>query len=137
MNELYYTPESSEFYVGFEYEYFNTFSNKYEKEIVTVEDIVERPIFEGIELNKKQYSLLRVKLLDREDIESFGFKDPIYFEDKDFFGFINGKVTLYLLPIAHGILISKIDEVGLEWDLFRGDIKNKSELKKLLVQLGI
>lgn len=136
----YYTPSIEEFHIGFEYEYFNEYTNSYVPEIVTIEDIVERPIFENIELNKKQHSLLRVKYLDKEDIESLGFKlsegsDCDYINEHGdklhvgtYYHHGDEGFTLWLTKI-----INKVEVKVLQWY----HIKNKSELKVLLKQLGI
>src|SRR5690606_29619740 len=70
----YYTPEIEEFYVGFEYERFIPKSNSTEEEC-----------WEKLSMSINYLSLeeldneiiekeIRVKYLDKEDIESFGFK---------------------------------------------------------------
>jgi hypothetical protein len=154
MEIKYYTPTIDEFCVGFEYEYFNEFSNKYEIEIVSVEDIVDNPLFESIELNRKQYSLLRVKYLDKEDIESLGFTFiPVgnKLQNGDIYKTNLYEYGMYSTGDSYTILInlpnneywhisSNVNWVGDPSNMstiFIGNIKNKSELKKLLKQLGI
>lgn len=143
MEELkYYIPEISEFHIGFEYEsiipgliygtqiYDGRSLNDYEGE-------GQGSIQEDIEDGE-----IRVKYLDKEDIESlpgvlfwkdrglaennsilFSLKDPAYEQGSVVFKYWFGNNRLQISrPIG---------------TVFNGFIKNKSELKKLLKQLGI
>ena len=132
MVDKYYTPEIEEFHVGFEYE---------------VEDLgddgktrVWRPqIFEGEEtrtyfIEELKKGEIRVKYLDREDIESLGFKQDHNHNDVRF-GYTNGSTRIQHTPHKNSILIY---QWGRESDTVSGiTIKNKSELKRLLKQLNI
>jgi len=117
----YYTPTPEEFHIGFEYE--NKLVDGYwqwhgetEKVVFTkgtnLEGIIDYP------------NLVRVKHLDREDIESFGF--------------IKRKND-YLLQGRCSLMISnsKITITKNSGILFWGTIKNKSELKRILTQIGV
>ena len=71
----YYTPDISEFYVGFEYERMNGYD--WECSEITLNDFSgmycnrnEENEFDEIALHLRE---VRVKYLDVEDIESFGF----------------------------------------------------------------
>jgi hypothetical protein len=68
----YYTPEIKEFYVGFEYEVEDLHDNLVDK-MWRKEECYDVPVFlrEWI-----QQGEVRVKYLDREDIESLGFEVP-------------------------------------------------------------
>lgn len=137
-NNKYYTPEISEFHVGFEYErlWLHIEPPKWEKETFYLNDS---------HIKLMQYSLTdieplaRVKFLDQEDIESLGweFNGTFYtikniwilrkFEDsliiyKDY---SNGKLT-------HPWMYEDSTDT-----FFEGTIKNISELKRLMKQLGI
>lgn len=124
MSNNYYTPEIEEFHVGFEYEILQE-NDKWEKE-----SILHKP--EIVTLPYMKIELIRVKHLDLEDIESLGFKKhksiPDYFRYEDFVLRIERerKISIYIY-----------DEYTVDKLIFIGLIKNKSELKKLIVQLGI
>lgn len=81
-----------------------------------------------LHLIEDNFQLIRVKYLDKEDIESLGWKHIQGKEyDKDGFTMIftfNGKI----LSIFRG------DDPDF---FFKGRIKNKSELRKLMEQLNI
>lgn len=148
MENKYYTPELNEFHVGFEYEVkiFNLDKNKKTEWVKSIwtkfssfkeqmnvfndgEKITDITITDSI----------RVKHLDREDIESLGWT----FEENGFTSFIrlqNGYV--YNISGAYGtgqdfISIAEINPNAQIKFIFQGKIKNKSELKKLLAQLNI
>lgn len=135
MVDKYYTPEIEEFHVGFEYE---------------VEDLgddgktrVWRPqIFEGEEtrtyfIEELKKGEIRVKYLDREDIESLSEGETsrglLILKDSEF----DYKRILCILVEGNYVIIGN-DLKGNGYEqLFQGKIKNKSELKKLLKQLRI
>ena len=146
--EKYYTPELEEFHVGFEFEYnkggdnwvkHTSGNHDFRDGIIDVgvgetDDALYNPFHMGI--SEREF---RVKHLDREDIESLGW--------------VSGEsygMSCYLRTDENGVAI--IDGYQLDfhsWELveiyqestsdlkFSGTIKNKSELKKLLKQLGI
>ena len=174
----YYTPKIEEFHVGFEYEIKATFGDG------TVKTQQE---YDDAEWQKQIYSLrsfpyvdrtmtgensitippaIRVKYLDKEDIESFGFE---YKGTRDYHT-CNGieesgwtkllsdgsycDIKCFLTKdgkINHALYISTTDiycpETHTPWDAYceggsgpgcwEIKIKNKSELKRLLIQLGI
>lgn len=133
MESRYYTPDISEFYIGFEYEVDLRYGKGFEKVIPQT--------FETIAVMYGGYDV-RVKFLDKEDIESFGFKYKprikafeIPFPCKQ----ISNRLC-HLLVQDKNILISTGDyETAFpDWEnIFVGNIKNKSELKKILVQIGL
>jgi len=124
MDNLYYIPEIEEFHVGFEFEYAN--SRKWTKCNVEIyfdffESLVEDIVSEKI----------RVKYLDRQDIENCGFiftgsenSDILWFRNKS-----EIKLTF------HKDVVKIFDEFNLP--VFSGKIRNKSELKKLLKQIEL
>ena len=145
--DKYYTPELEEFYTGFEYETCN-FKNKIWIKKITDMNIISLTscIYdENPELFKNEY---RVKYLDKEDIESLGFiitKDneevELSLESKRYIGGPSVGDD-YKIIILYGLdnkemWIYKKCNNGYEDDLFKGLIKNKSELIKLLKQLQI
>jgi len=142
----YYTPEIEEFYVGFEYERFIPKSNSTEEEC-----------WEKLSMSINYLSLeeldneiiekeIRVKYLDKEDIESFGFKHEggkLIKNYKDYFIYKVDNHKQYNLSYTYPNKILRIDiedlnmfEESMNY-LFQGTIKNKSEFKKLLKQLNI
>jgi hypothetical protein len=116
--EKYYTPEIEEFHVGFEYEY------NYEEGITRVLGTNDTVDTEEV----------RVKYLDKEDIESLGFKlDNVHNEVK--FNYLMFPYRLEHTPHNNRLDIYKW---GDECDMIGYiNIKNKSELKRLLKQLNI
>jgi len=141
----YYTPEAEEFQIGFEYE---IRSGRWLKEYVdrwdafrVIEDISE--------------SRIRVKHLDREDIESFGWEynnnaepfpsrediEPIrsipiaFLYEKD----IGDELHQWMLFLYDDgvVWIEYIIECGVQGYVFKGRLKNKSELKKVLKMIGV
>jgi len=141
--EKYYTPEIEEFHVGFEYEVqANDDSTEFEK--LTIEK--NKRDFEFLNryaLNNIDYDV-RVKYLDKEDIESLGFVET---SNNWFTIDAPGKLGYWTQVVIdfrwmHRTEpykdISILGKRGEENDvIFRGIIKNKSELKRLLKQLNI
>lgn len=117
----YYTPTIEEFYVGFEYEIFRDTGSAYDdwydtKETLDIHDL----------LNYISQQSARVKHLDKEDIESLGFTQ------EGQCSWIN-KNNWYIEWMPGDTL----DVFCVSDCRFKGTIKNKSELKKLMQQLGI
>lgn len=119
----YYTPEIEEFHVGFEFEeFYNDVWN-------------QRVYISGYFMDYdmscrfgKEKDKIRVKYLDREDIESTIF----YFDENGCYHDRWADKSLFHSDGENKVMIKiKGDTV------FHGTIKNKSELKKLLKQLGI
>lgn len=134
--DKYYTPTIEEFHIGFEYEYLDE-KGDWIKDVpieITPDDYDEQ-----------SYGL-RVKYLDKEDIESLGFKSKSPRSDMKhhhyFWKDAPGKLgywTEVSIDFRWGYKDISIKGVrGYENDyLFRGIIKNKSELKQILKQLNI
>ena len=122
--DKYYTPEIEEFYIGFEYEICYD-------ELWFVRNIPFYPLVKDI-----QYKY-RVKYLDKEDIESLGWKgqesNSVYFT-KD-----NYRLVHWITSDGRDInIFEKYDGGTQEECLIRkAKVKNKSELIKLLKQLNI
>lgn len=145
--DKYYTPTIEEFYVGFEFQQFDTWGAW--KNVILTEQIIEGggwiSIGSGNE-RQRYYQNARVKYLDREDIESLGFKRNLSHK--------YSKVGAYERKTKHNnsiriIKFSSIDLIRIELmldpiinivdksQIFSGSIKNKSELVKLLKMLEI
>lgn len=128
INLKYYTPSIEEFHVGFEYQIEDLGDDGLSR-------IWRDQVFDGEEtrtyfieeLRKKE---MRVKYLDKEDIESLGWK-PTEIEDNYVAGHKGGYKLNHLC--INYLIIQGTDSMC--W--FKGIIKNKSELKKLMKQLNI
>ncbi len=140
-NNKYYTPELSEFHVGFEFET-NYMQKEWVKEKLEFDDFGFYSSTWEVDSCPTEF---RVKRLDYEDIESFG----ILYRGKTN-SIINVDVFVLLTPEKRFTLkinfpISKVEitvedaiyEPNNKNTLFLGIIKNISELKKLIVQLNI
>jgi hypothetical protein len=143
MDSKYYTPIIDEFHVGFECEkahgvgdtVIDDIMNPLIDDSTTWDKIIVQPSLWGGNamwlLIMKNINTFRVKYLDKEDIESLGF-----IEGKD-----EGNVNCYIKDIYRlycwfsGVV--SINKYSIDNQIFRGNIKNKSELKILLKQLGI
>lgn len=129
--DKYYTPNVMEIHLGFECEVSDDSTNGWQKAELSPIDVAEL-----MSLTNKWK--LRVKYLDREDIESFGFKH----DGKNSFTFscytISGQLEYQNIEIEQNY-----EDVCMgEWKyydelIFRGKIKNKSEFSRLLKQLSI
>ena len=145
----YYTPDISEFYVGFEYES-NYNKSNWETTTLKYEDTVS--FFDNYEYDAYPTEF-RVKYLDIEDIKSFGFTHTASlkgyqenFRIEKLFRRLNEEhddtmwqnVFLQYAPDIHRIIIrNEISDGSEDETFFEGIIKNKSELKRLLIQLNI
>ena len=124
--EQYYTPTIEEFHVGFEYR---------ECDIETAQyvDCIFKDGQSAEVLLDGDYGEVDVKYLDKEDIEELGWEDlgSLWFKHKN--GYKLRKWKEQSLDIWEESLVDTDDD-GL---IFRGNIKNKSELEKLMKQLSI
>ena len=144
MKNKYYIPSIEEFHVGFEYE-FRTLKG-WETKVMTW---VDYPSYAGDYIGEaiKEPDQIRVKYLDKQDIESLGFN--------------NTKEHAVSYSSSYKIKDNKVFQIQSYWDMqrderenliriyigdlhkypyteiFRGEIKNISELKVLLKQLNI
>lgn len=135
MDNKYYTPTIEEFHVGFEYEAKERFTDGTVKTkdefdnakwVKSVADAGLMYIERALTGKNNDNGLcgIRVKFLDKEDIESFGWEK---------FGNNFRKENLFLLfNLDKSVVI-----IDGNYPKFSGKIKNKSELKKLMQQLGI
>ena len=123
MENKYYVPEISEFHIGFEYEWLHE-DDEWIKENSPTEISPEG-------YDEQTYGI-RVKYLDKEDIESLGFKQSE--NDKTWYDYKNERFWLYKenYKDINWTISDNESEVG-----FTGIIKNKSELKVLLKQLNV
>ncbi len=135
----YYIPSLEELHIGFEYEYL--FSHVWGKRIVTIDDFDSKSF--NITKCITDYNNIRVKYLDKEDIESLLIKHNI---DIDIIN-DNGTYLEYNLNGLNSIWFDInnpcklfIKQINAN-NSYRNDvllnIKNKNELDKLLKQLQI
>lgn len=147
--DKYYTPTIEEFYIGFEYEVKQGFTDGTVKtqedfdEAIWRKEVIELGgdlVYINRALNgrnaEKGLSGIRVKYLDKEDIESLGW---IHKEsgNKPHYYTLPSPKDIYRLYWFEGGLVVSIDNTITEKYSFRGIIKNKSELIKLMKQLDI
>ena len=143
MENKYYTPEISEFHFGFEYEWMREGegATPWTKSSVTFN---KGPVGDEDAWRNNDY---RVKYLDKSDIEELGWKYVGEYsdEDKKVMSFQKGNWVL-----AYNFTLKKIfifvRDYSEEPDLFGSardvkvsglEVKNKSELKKLIKNLKI
>lgn len=150
MENKYYIPEISELYVGFEYEEYNQYRDKWCKKILTKKDLESLGSFMYNFLESFESDNIRVKYLDKSDIESFGF--VCVGENSDGFEFQN-EINDYLFYDIYfdptndnEVIIEKFYQTKLvahktneysSTTVFNGKIKNKPELKKVLQMIGV
>ena len=122
MENNYYTPSLEEFHIGFEFEtsYLEDYDT-WKKVTLEFDDFGFYTSTWEVDSNPTEF---RVKYLDKEDIESLGWK-------KEENCFVKDHCKLYLYGNTH-IQIQSLGNLN-----FNGTIKNKSELIKLLKQLNI
>lgn len=131
----YYQPEKEEFHIGFEFEILDDFD--------TLDEVKWHKLTYGDRVTDRGEmgcpfpvdSLIRVKCLDSDDIESCGFKQI----DPKFFSLSRSETHWLAIQILDGkYLIGIIDKnKNVDWiPLFVGTIKNKSELKRIIKQIG-
>lgn len=151
MEKKYYNPKIEEFHVGFEFEYLNV-KNQWIKSDDFSDTFLNDDIDTVSEVGRYlDNSEIRVKFLDREDIESlgwnysginaFGYVTYSIFE-KLSFGNVTSTLSTYIVDDTLTFLIRKTTELNkpirtIDNNTFCGTIKNKSELQKLMNQLGI
>lgn len=136
MENKYYTPTIEEFHVGFEYEIYIISHPRNGKaslwipiKIQEEDDLITDHNTLSLQGNIDG-KFCRVKHLDREDIESLGWKQEIKTRNDLYF------FDRYFLNFKDEITITDSYVLGTK-ELFNGKIKNKSELKKLMNQIGI
>ena len=144
MESKYYAPSDDEFRIGFEFysveEIDGSINGPY-----TIKDCYDLEV--QARNCWKNYSDILIKYLDKEDIESLGFKDhngeSHIYEENNVIGFVvwNGKdeYTIKYDTESH-VIKSIVHTAGLHKMFncfFSIKVKNKSELRKLLIQLEI
>lgn len=151
MENKYYTPNIKEFHIGFEFEMFIDNMNDWVNGTISPFSFTCKNNLhqKENEFDKILYYLrkdkIRVKYLDKKDIESLGFKmvcndsSSLTFSNKahEKFNIIKDSIILDLFTntkVGNYISIVYSETKSI---LFRGNIKNKSELNILLIQLKL
>lgn len=136
MKNKYYTPELEEFHIGFEYEHKGTglrATDTGEWKFVIYEMSDHTRAFKTL-LGSGHY---RVKYLDKKDIWDLGFKTDYRVEEGSWQSYNKGDYGLEYDPDYNTVVVYKLEDHDIFNSIFTGSIKNKSELKKLLKQLGL
>lgn len=130
MENKYYTPELDEFYVGFECETNDDGDWEYYR---------VKKYTSLLELDKLlKLNGIRVKYLDKSDIESLGWDfNSEHLGPYLKFKFTNSFRYLYFYAQDNKIIIDNGGWYEDNVQYFQGNIKNKSELRRLMKQLGI
>lgn len=135
INPKYYTPTIEEFHIGFEYEEASTIPTylHWDKATWGKDPNVEFEfLYSGI-----RDEHIRVKYLDKEDIESLGWVNRECANPDSIYQYFNiGEKSLVYTEGTHEVTIHLIE---YDWDtcVFHGFIKNKSELSKVMQMLSI
>lgn len=149
--ETHYTPKIEEFHVGFEYEYQGDMDGKTHWFKENIPDGIElSDIVKDLHYNSEDVAgKIRVKSLDREDIESFDFEfkktnGMSYWYEMEFCGnrlpessYSFWKVFIRHDPKRNIIEIEAQTSNGEKDTFFEGTIKNKSKFKEILTDIGI
>ena len=134
---VYYTPEIEEFFVGFEYERRHELIN-HNKEWFSGEQIHIKSNLSYIE-SEITNNRIRVKHLSKECIEELGFTEynGVYKKGNYCLDVLQKYNCIQYEGPEYPVMIFSY-KIALDYNcIFQGTIKNKSELKKLLKQLNI
>lgn len=160
-NKEYYTPDLEDFFIGYEYERCDKIGEWYKckaqlyglSDIQTLKnqtDLYNKYGKEGFEAmvekqkkDKKDFLLyserLRTPYLCKESIEELGWEYTgksidIWFKKEGVFDM--GNFTAYKIVMHYGLedhrMFIYAEDQGSEYDLFKGVVKSKNELKKLM-----
>ena len=141
----YYIPKISEFHVGFEYEVMVPEGKFWSKEIFHLNkshlDLIKYVDVQD-EFTKNK---IRVKYLDKEDIESSSFIQSstsdknvfIYSGENKQYPFVLRRLACNIIKIFSITLNDELVKPVREVQIFQGTINNKSELKKIIEMVGI
>jgi hypothetical protein len=139
MENKYYTPSIEEFHVGFEYEAVtnpNITNLNWSKRLVDMHsNLVAYSAMIGS-------GLVRVKFLDRQDIEELGWGYSETYSENEIFTkkvtIIRGEYDAYLHYVEYTkwVMIYLKNETESH-TVFAGTIRNKSQLRQLMAWLNI
>lgn len=150
MENKYYTPEINEFHVGFRCEVSVTVARsiteidyEWHPIIFGNKDTVYEQLVLGDSIVSKNVDVTkyRVKYLDKEDIESFGFtqlRDDTFEINIPYYRGRNNLKCHIIFRKTILLCLGDNETCFSDWEtLFTGIIKNKSELNRLLQQLEL
>lgn len=140
MENKYYTPEIEEFHIGYKYEITN--GNEWVSKIFSKEDL-KSFLYEKLE-NGINQKYIRTKYLDKEDIESLGWKYTaksidIWFKKEGVFertSWTSKKATLHY-NLEDKWLFIYLDDMGDETTIFTGKCPSINELRTIMKLLNI
>ena len=140
----YYTPTKSDWVEGLEYEYQNKWSPDWRKYTIDLDTSFSMLSPDGEFADDRPFnneSKFRIKCLDREDIEELGWRES-HFSNGNYFHFdvMKGEertATFRLHKSGEICIIDSYTASAIQLPSFQGWVKNKSELKKLMYQLGM
>lgn len=135
MDDKYYIPEAEELFYGYECDM--KFVNESNSWIITELDYEDLYHVINDKVNKINFTLIRTKYLDEDDILSLGFKkEKSLMKDVLFY---NKKETIIsYMPDIHIVIISRRTRkmVKMQDCRFQGNIKSINELKTILKLIG-
>ena len=142
MENKYYIPSIEEFHVGFEYYVDDKLYIITDVVLKLMLNAITEDTFEGkygqgtLRLNIDN---VRVKYLDREDIESLGWTVHGYMSNENIFTIEKDHITytLILYPNFNNKIEIRCSHPSIHYGNFLGYCKNKSELKRVLKQVGV
>jgi len=145
----YYTPSIQEFCVGLECEKYSEFDREFrsiEFELAHLWEfwhgmkmLDKKPVdFYNYEQERNEYlrKNYKVRYLDRMDIEGLGFVERNVPRDRNMDSYVKGSFVICHQPQTNKLEVYE-DMHGELSPIFIGTIKNVSELKKLLIQVGV
>lgn len=138
MENKYYTPDILEFHIGFRYEKNNHKEPQWFKrtcdgyDMGSVHTMFNRDVFKDKDGNKRYpvEESLRVKYLDKADIEELGWKEDVNEDDSSSYNLGNYK----LIYFSSDEVIEITNELG-DTHFYR--VKNYNQLKSLMQMLEI
>ena len=138
MESKYYTPSIEEFHVGFEYEQLEASDTANGPELEL--SWVKKQVYHGFGcFDEDRWALeeneIRVKYLDKQDIEELGFK--LMWSEYNELSLVKNNTLIQLRESNYMEIFNNNIQDKFKSVLFRGKIKNKSELKQLLEMLNI
>lgn len=141
-NTKYYTPSIEEFYIGFECEIQSSYGYQLGiyPNILKQDTLAFQTLIDKGELETLKLSTIRVKYLDKEDIESLGWKLKSQTTNKSYSNWCVFELGKNELSIQfHRVNDNYPNRLTIRNTYLNVSIliKNKSELIKLMKQLGI
>ena len=137
MKKKYYTPAMEAFHPGFEYEYQEEANGEFKPKTHTyfTEEEIHSWVGSCTDPTMIVPIFYRVKFLDKEDIESFGYK--LTSKDKEVNLIFNKDGgDLYYNTKLNALIIYR-QSANFETCIFDGIVNNISELRIVLKQIGI